>query len=233
MKIYKMEELLSVVKEHWQLESRRKVFFRGHAERAWKLEPSCARAPYNLHDDEKVFNYWVNHARPYLNLTEFEANRPLELLTVAQHHGLPTRLLDWTFSPLVAAYFACKERFDADASIWIFKRKELDEFNTIGVKSHNSSIEINGVDKDFFTFIPSHNSARLAAQSGLFTVHCKPQLPFEQLINNDDQLIELTIPKEGKRQLLTDLEMCGITSRKLFPDIDGVAMEIKELHQLF
>jgi hypothetical protein len=230
--INNINDLILASKEHWCLENRRKTFFRGHARRDWKLEPGCRRKPHDIHDDEKLFNYWICHGAPYLKLDEYQSNRPLELLAIAQHHGLPTRLMDWTFSPLVAAYFACKEQFDSDASIWIFKRKELDNFTTNGVMSHNSHIRINGKEQDLVTFIPAHNKQRLSAQEGLFTLHCKPEIPFKELINHNDELIELIIPNKAKKQLLTDLDMCGVTARKMFPDIGGVATEIKEMNQL-
>ncbi|MDW2117447.1 FRG domain-containing protein [Vibrio sp. 2026] len=232
MVVSDLNDLITAVKKHWCLENRRKTYFRGHACREWKLEPSCQRKPHHIHDDEQLFNYWLCHSAPYLKLDEYHSNRPLELLAIAQHHGLPTRLMDWTFSPLVAAYFACKEQFSSDASIWIFKRAQPDNFKTIGVMSHNSVIRVNGIERDLVTFMPTHNNLRLNAQEGLFTVHCKPKLPFEQLISKEDELVELVIPSDSKRQLLTDLDMCGITTRKLFPDLDGVATEIKEMNQL-
>lgn len=225
-------EFLLIIKEHWCLENRRLVHFRGHADRAWRLVPSCARAPHNVAKDEMAFTYWLNHARKYITLTSFEEDRPLELLAIAQHHGLPTRLLDWTFNPLVAAYFSCKDHPDKDASVWIFKKEKPDDFNLKGIKSHNDYVMIDGKRKELITILPAYTSARIDAQDGLFTLHCKPSEDIRSLMSDEDSLIEITIPKEAKTQFLIDLDLCRVNARKLFPDLDGVASEMTELNRL-
>lgn len=232
MKAGSLIEFLELIKKHWSLEKRQCVYFRGHANKAWELKPSCARYPDNIVNDEQVFWYWINHAKPYINLTTFEEDRPLELLAIAQHHGLPTRLLDWTFNPLVAAYFACKDYSDTDASVWIFKKDTPDKEILKGIKSHNDHVIIEGVKKEIMTITPTHSSARIKAQDGLFTLHCKPNSKMQSLISPPDELIEIIIPNTAKKMFMTDLDLLKINAAKLFPDLDGIGKGVTELNKL-
>lgn len=228
-----IEEFLAVVKCHWSLENRRKTYFRGHADRTWELKPSCARSPHDIHDDEQVFKYWVGRAAQHLQLSEFQARRPLEVLSIAQHHGLPTRLLDWSFNPLVALFFACKENTETDGSVWIFRRANLVTIQTTeGIKSHNSYVLIDEKKYEMIELLSSQTSSRMAAQAGLFTVHFNPRKSFKEHLREGDVLIEVVVPKEHKTKLLVDLELCGISSATLFPDLDGISSNIKEMSDI-
>lgn len=221
------------MKEHWTLETRRQVYFRGHADQSWLLKPSCARPPHDIHDDEQVFTYWLSKAAKHIGLSEFEAKRPLEILSIAQHHGLPTRLLDWSFNPLVALFFACKELPDVDGTVWIYKRGKLTNLRTTeGIKSHNEFVMIAGEKHEMIELMSTQTSPRMAAQSGLFTVHFKPKKDFTDLMQSADKLIKIVIPCGRKPSLLVDLELCGISASILFPGLDGISEEIRDMNAL-
>lgn len=98
-------EYIEACRENWKLRFRKSTYFRGQADADWALAPGCARYPHNLIDDEMLFQEWLGSSEMRLNISEYYAQRPLLLLSKAQHFGLPTRLLDWSFSPISGVIF--------------------------------------------------------------------------------------------------------------------------------
>jgi hypothetical protein len=98
----------------------RKIFvYRGVRDTSYELIPKIGRLTFinkiDLEREEKIIiTRFKQHGLPYLTIP---CNNMWDWLAVAQHHGLPTRLLDWTFNPLVAAYFAVEKEHDGDSVI--------------------------------------------------------------------------------------------------------------------
>lgn len=81
--------------------------------------PKAGRSPYDKYNDEETFYAWKRQAMIFLK----ESYNDWDMLTIDQLHGLATRLLDWSFNPLVVAYFAVKDFEDCDAVIYAYLKK--------------------------------------------------------------------------------------------------------------
>ena len=89
------------------------TFYRGHADKGWKLLPSIFRTPNGVEKEHLLFRDMVAHEPQSFS----ECKSALDYLVQMQHYGLPTRLLDMTINPLVALYFACQSVDDVNAGI--------------------------------------------------------------------------------------------------------------------
>lgn len=146
------------IEEMAKLRSEGKGYFqwyRGHADISWELVPKVQRG-FKGSNDEELFRkerYYTNdfqsRASVLLSSSQPKMNEYASWLTLMQHYGIPTRLLDWSRSPLVALYFAVfDERYrEADACIWILTPGRLNALEKLekptelkGKKYENSFI---------------------------------------------------------------------------------------------
>ncbi|GAA4274725.1 FRG domain-containing protein [Aquimarina gracilis] len=149
---------------------------------------------------------------PYL---EHKPDNELEWLAVAQHYGLPTRLLDWSYNPLVSTYFAVESNPDNDSAVYI-----LSGCSTIQDPYKTNPYKLDRVYK----YRPPYISARIQNQSGVFTVHNAPDIPWEH-----DKLKKVVIPKELKPVIKKTLFKYGVNQRLIYPGLEGVARDLKWL----
>jgi FRG domain len=184
--------------------------FRGHSNPDWKLVPKVGRPPFLDAGDRDLFERWKRRAIEYVTRPPKD---DWEWLAIAQHHGLATRLLDWTYNPLAAAFFAVGESAKTDAVIYAHKHVsfiQTDRINPMDVK-------------DVAVYKPMGIVPRITRQGGLFTIHGQPSVPMENLLDPKHELERIVIDRAYRDELIFELSHYGVNRATLFPDLDGLS----------
>jgi hypothetical protein len=155
-----------------------------------------------------------------------------------QHHGIPTRLLDWTETFAVALYFALKGS-RTDAAIWVLRPGLLNQrtSDTDGILEASdlagrySDVFLSGgspMTADVVALSPHRHNPRVAQQRGGFTLHTNLDAPLEIL--HPDVVTKISIPRGCNSEAERFLELSGVSEFSLFPDLDGLARELTHQH---
>jgi hypothetical protein len=199
------------------------ILYRGQSDAKYKLIPTLGRNSDKL-KNRNVDIYQREKATlsifqsEYCQFTDVKCESDWELLALAQHHGLPTRMLDWSLSPLVALFFAVNAAKPCDAAVYILDDgkwihgKELHKFNPLDINQP-------------YVYMPKHVTARLRAQQAVFTI--QPNIDSELDINNIEKI---TICKDKIISIKWQLLTYGISFKTIFPDIDGLCADLKFAH---
>lgn len=140
-------------------------YYRGESNNEYLLRPKVGRKNYSLSDELNMFEHFKRRANIYVN-----AKNDFEWLALAQHHGLPTRLLDWTLNPLVACFFAVTSNIGKTARIYVLDSKMNEPIN---LDRYNSPFEIDKIH----ILHPPISTRRIELQKGLFSIHPLPNKP--------------------------------------------------------
>jgi hypothetical protein len=214
------------------------AWWRGHANANWRLQAQVHRRDERQYDEATLIGHFVSRA-PSRSHRPCPANDDwLRWLFLAQHYGLPTRLLDWSESPLIAVYFAVQECPDVDGCVWGLSPSGLNEtFNgtdglvKIGdskvIKIAESAFTGSGSPFDGILAIDGQEiDPRMLAQMSRFTLH-SDRTPLEEL-GTDNWLRQYMIPKEAKPKIRNQLSALGIRRSNLFPDLENLAGELRD-----
>ena len=197
--------------------------------------------------EEHVLRNFARYSRPHLA----HATNEWELLVAAQHHGVPTRLLDWSYSPLVAAHFATVGDVKADRAIWRLDWKQvhrkfgfpelallIEDLHRLlgrdGAYTPWKLIDEGSHAKPFACMIePPTLDARISAQAATFTLCSDTTHSFDQFLTNhglENALTKFVIPQAATECLRDQLDLVGMDERRLFPDLDGVAAQMRRYY---
>jgi hypothetical protein len=215
-------------------------WFRGHSNLAFALTPSALRYPTEVQRDGALAH--LSDVKRYL---EFKLPRPprqdesLKWMQVAQHHGLPTRLLDWTQNAAVALYFACCSDLETDGLVAFLNPTELNQQvdpahprifdNDRDSRFIQKYIELGGrrdpKGPRTIAINPTWNTERIVLQQGFFTLHGSRQFALDA--KQARSLAYVPILKEYKEDLRYELERVGIGEMFIFPEPEHVCSHLK------
>lgn len=195
--------------------------FRGESKDNNDLKPKSGRVSneigsprkidYDIKDEKKALELFKLQARPYLG---YNPSTEIEWLAIAQHHGMHTRLLDWSESLLVAAYFATVNAGAKAQNGVIYGVRNL---QAISKRDEKKPFEI----KESGIYRPPHITPRIPAQRSVFTIHSKPTEIYEP-----DGLHRWVISNNTCGKIKKILDTCAINESSLFPDLDGLSRYI-------
>jgi hypothetical protein len=217
------------------------AFWRGHGDAEWHLRPHVFRRDplqpeVPKYNERGLIGHFQVRAPTRSHTKTPEPADYFGWLFLAQHYGLPTRLLDWTENPLVALYFAVEEEkeWDKDGCVWALwpgklnGGKGLVQIRDARVKKlakaafdestecEDVIVAINGQEIDL----------RMLVQIGRFTLHTY-YTAIEDLPGSADWLRRYIVTKEHKKKLRDQLAAMGIRRSNLFPDLANLAAELR------
>jgi len=213
--------------------------FRGQSDESYQLRPSILRFPAKDHEilqtEKNLFNAFKKQALPYLSS---KPDSDWDWLAIAQHHGLPTRLLDWTSNPLAALWFVISKATESNQAdgrngvVWCYQVGQdaaLDEREKDDLSPFNiPKIRV---------FNPPHINPRITSQQGLFTVHPLKGSGALDLLESQSRsrlsLIKVLIHKDHKPTLRQQLSELGVNAASIFPDLDGLSSHLQWIESVW
>ncbi len=219
------------------------IWYRGHSDASWSLIPGYYRIE-NAPPESTLVKRFKQSAAMLISVAPKDS---FDWLFLMQHYGVPTRLLDWSESPLVALYFAVSQESEKhkneDAVLWSLRPSEL-----------NKNAGINDAEEEFFipsfedeelmnysvesirqnarnqmkplATIATRNNERIQAQHGVFTIHHNEKIAIEN-VGDRSHVIKYIVPKDQKPIIAKQLELLGFTKFQLFPELSSIGDIIK------
>ena len=259
------------------------LWYRGHGDIDWPLIPSIQRSLKDFDSPDEFYRcerYSTNNFQSYAS--SLLQNKPAmddfsAWLTLMQHYGLHTRLLDWSRSPLYALYFAThnyEKHHNKDACIWMISPYIINKYSNLERKTYAYYHMQHKTAKDvvytaFREYFPPEDCSTLSSkerslharymkdndailacfatetdprvfnQQSVFTIHST----LRRLTSIHDEikkewdeewdkelLIQIVIPAQKKKDIFRELSYCGITHSNVFPDLEHVAMDIRNIN---
>ena len=217
--------------------------YRGLSDANYPLETTLMRLGG---DYTQLERHLIRNFKKYAHRSMVEKDSVWHWLSLAQHHGLPTRLLDWTYSPYVALHFATVniEHYDRDGVIWAVNyllahkqlpkplREKLDQEGANIFTMELLSECVNSLDQlknletpDYTIFVePPSIDDRIVNQYGMFSLMPEANCLLEKWLVKHPQLWhKIIIPAELKWEIRDKLDQGNITERVLFPGLDGLS----------
>jgi len=257
MEIPSLDDFITEVKNtaaKWRCSGNHRPWYRG--------QPDCSLPPVPRlfrkvkYDEFNLCTTFRNRAQGFNRPTPHE-DRLDQWLFLMQHFGCPTRLLDWTESPLIALFFAVYQKSKSKPGIWMIDPLKLNE-STLGLPGFPNSWVPRKPGTVYFCLAfnprsrwnalgsappslpaavqPTHFDPRMSAQKAVVTIHGTEEQDFERLVL-DKPLIEKGFFRKyvvtgDHDKILKDLDYLGISDSTVFPDFEGLARDFEKRFRL-
>ena len=231
--------------QHGISRHRSNFVFRGAPRESHGLDTSLQTGHFENHEIHMLTSF-----RKYALRSAVHGDSVWNWLSLAKHHGLPTRLLDWTYSPYVAMHFATHDarHYDTDGAIWCVDYRKTNEMLPKPLRQVLKDYDVNLFTtemlnqvattlkdfdslkkRDFVLFFePPSLDERIVNQFALFSLPSSPTLPLEDfLLRREGSYRRIVIPAELKWEVRDKLDQANITERVLFPGLDGLSQWLK------
>lgn len=212
------------------------MFYRGHSKAAWELLPTLGRvAKFSCFDKLDGLETAINFDFEIRagSLLHEDASDWTKIFAM-QHHGLPTRILDWTETFSIALYFAIKDATD-ECAVWALDPFKLNE-ESFGNSELYTPSNLRGTYSEYFldrekqlegkavAISPLRHNPRVFNQRSGFTLHENITDPLETLFPK--ALTKILIPKDAIKDAKKFLKLSSVSEFSLFPDLDGLSREL-------
>ena len=221
-----------------------KLWFRGHSDVEYSLQPTVYRAPYTWEAELPLLHQFKARAARFIENTP---EKDIEWLFIMQHYATPTRLLDWSESALVALAFATQYRSlrqkEKDAAVWCLNPKMLNK-NTMcsalsyepipNICDNEELVTMLGSPRQEYpvAIIGPQNTERIIAQKGVFTLFpAKDSFSLESLEKSDQFLIKIVIPASNVESISNDLYYIGVTESTVYPELESISKELRKNYE--
>lgn len=227
------------------------LWWRGQDVADWQMVPSVYRITDRGPYERGISDRFKARARSRYAKCPADGDHAAWLFLM-QHYGLPTRLLDWTESPLIGLYFAVRDKQydDEDGALWTLDPSRMNEL-TLGSKGTFNMSDVGGLlnisvakivmtasqsdtgsstsdsySSTIMALTAQQSDPRTMIQLSAFTVHTTGQ-PMESFEEHADYLVKITVDRKSKRLIRKTLSRLGICDSYLFPDLEHLASDLK------
>lgn len=243
-KVRTIDELLNFVHKIYQVHGLR-LWYRGVMDAGLVLLPSIQRSERRIQCERMLVNDFYVRTKPILEKCPDKKNYAA-WMSLMQHYGLPTRLLDWSQSPLIAGFFATETYYKnpgVDACVWVLAPARLNEREGFGdyiypldadtaqdmllpafkERGHNPEL----ADK-IIACRSTESNMRMYSQQANFTVHNS----LRKLVDICDQetLYKIIIPADRRQYFLESLRVFGITEGFVYPEPEHISNDLRRLY---